>query len=314
MSDQTAAVVGAAQAAPDPKLARISNDVEPAVPDAGLATRPVATRRRRGLSVNGAVTWVAAAWILVVVIAGLVPGLLVSGDPAEAQADRVLQAPGETMLGADQYGRSVLALLVHGARSAVLIGLGATTLALLVGTTLGLFAGYAGGWLDMVIGRLVDVLMSFPGVLLALVIAAALGPTTTNLVIAVGIAAVPQFARVMRSQTMTVRDRLYVEAARASGYSQPRIILRHILPNAIGPIVVLATLTIGVAIVLAASLSFLGLGPHQDLPDWGQLLAQGQPYLESAWWMSTFSGLAITLTVICLSVLGDALSDKFEEG
>lgn len=156
--------------------------------------------------------------------------------------------------------------------------------------------------------------MAFPGVLMALIIAAALGPTTTNLVLAVGIAAIPQFARVMRSQTMAVRGRLYVEAARATGLSQGRIILRHILPNAIAPIVVLATLTIGVAIVLAASLSFLGLGPHKDIPDWGQLLAMGQPYLSSAWWMSTFAGLAVTITVISISVLGDSLSDKFEEG
>lgn len=307
MSDQTTAVVTAVQTAEAPVQA-----VAGTVPVVAAADAP--NRRRRKTSVNSVITSLAAVWILVVVVAALIPTLLVQGDPAAPNVERVLQEPGQTLLGADQYGRSVLGLLVHGARSAVLIGLGATVLALVVGTTLGLMAGYAGGWVDMLIGRLVDILMAFPGVLLALVIAAALGPTTTNLVIAVGIAAIPQFARVMRSQTMTVRDRLYVEAARASGYSQARIILRHILPNAIAPIVVLATLTIGVAIVLAASLSFLGLGPHKDLPDWGQLLAQGQPYLESAWWMSTFPGLAITLTVICLSVLGDSLSDKFEEG
>ncbi|MBO1030644.1 ABC transporter permease [Tessaracoccus sp. SD287] len=307
MSDQTTAVVTAVQTAEAPVQA-----VAGTVPVVAAADAP--KRRRRKTSVNSVITSLAAVWILVVVVAALIPTLLVQGDPAAPDVERVLQEPGQTLLGADQYGRSVLGLLVHGARSAVLIGLGATVLALVVGTTLGLMAGYAGGWVDMLIGRLVDILMAFPGVLLALVIAAALGPTTTNLVIAVGIAAIPQFARVMRSQTMTVRDRLYVEAARASGYSQARIILRHILPNAIAPIVVLATLTIGVAIVLAASLSFLGLGPHKDLPDWGQLLAQGQPYLESAWWMSTFPGLAITLTVICLSVLGDSLSDKFEEG
>ena len=306
MSDQTTAVVTAVQVSDAPV-----QSVAGVTPVTGAT--PV-KRRRRKTSVNNVITAVAAVWILIVVVAALIPGLLVQGDPAAPQVERVLQEPGQTLLGADQYGRSVLGLLVHGARSAVLIGLGATVLALVVGTTVGLLAGYAGGWVDMVIGRLVDILMAFPGVLLALVIAAALGPTTTNLVIAVGIAAIPQFARVMRSQTMTVRDRLYVEAARASGYSQARIILRHILPNAIAPIVVLGTLTIGVAIVLAASLSFLGLGPHKDLPDWGQLLAQGQPYLESAWWMSTFPGLAITLTVICLSVLGDSLSDKFEEG
>ena len=313
MSDQAAAVAGAAQAAPDETLRRLDTDVD-AVREPSLRESSPPRRRRRRLSVNSMVTAVAAGWIVLVVIAALIPSILAPGDVAELFPERVLQPPGETLLGTDQYGRSIGVLLIHGARTAVLIGLGATALALTIGTLIGLVGGYVGGWVDMLIGRLVDILMSFPGILMALIIAAALGPTTTNLVIAVGIAAIPQFARVMRSQTMTVRDRLYVEAARASGFSQLRIILRHILPNAIGPIVVLATLTIGVAIVLAASLSFLGLGAHKDLPDWGQLLAMGQPYLNSAWWISTFSGLAITLTVICLSVLGDALSDKFEEG
>lgn len=307
MSDQTAALVGATQAAEDQLLA---TDTTPVVPI--RATTP--TKRRRRVSVNTVITVIAAVWIAIVVIAALIPGILAPGDVGKLFPERVLQAPGETLLGTDQYGRSIAVVLIHGARTAVLIGLGATAIALVIGTLIGLIGGYSGGWVDMVIGRFVDILMSFPGILMALIIAAALGPTTTNLVIAVGIAAIPQFARVMRSQTMTVRDRLYVEAARASGFSQMRIIMRHIMPNAIGPIVVLATLTIGVAIVLAASLSFLGLGAHSDMPDWGQLLAQGQPYLNTAWWMSTFSGLAITITVICLSVLGDALSDKFEEG
>ncbi|MGD7732984.1 ABC transporter permease [Propionibacteriaceae bacterium G57] len=307
MSDQAATIVAAGQAADTP--------VPPADTTPVATTEiPVVKRRRRNVTVNGVITWVAAVWIAIVVIAALVPGLIAPGDQTQLHPERVLQAPGDTLLGTDQYGRSVLTLLIHGARTAVLIGLGATALALVIGTTIGLLAGYAGGWVDMVIGRLVDILMSFPGVLMALVIAAALGPTTRNLVLAVGIAAIPQFARVMRSQTMTVRDRLYVEAARASGFSRTRIILRHILPNAIAPIVVLGTLTIGVAIVLAASLSYLGLGEVRDIPDWGQLLAQGQPYLGSAWWISTFSGLAVTITVICLSILGDALSDKFEEG
>jgi len=273
------------------------------------------TRRRRRVRVSTVVTWVAAVWITLVVLAALVPSLIAPGDVTRLDPERVLQAPGvSSPLGTDQYGRGILTMLVHGARTAVLIGLGATAVALVFGTVIGLLAGYAGGWVDMVIGRLIDILMSFPGVLMALIIAAALGPTTKNLVLAVGISAIPQFTRVMRYQTMTVRDRLYVEAARASGFSTARIIGRHILPNAIAPIMVLGTLTIGVAIVLAASLSFLGLGPLKEVPDWGQLLAQGQPYLNNAWWISTFSGLAVTITVICISVLGDALSDKFEEG
>lgn len=271
-------------------------------------------RRRRRSAVSGAsiVTVIALLWILAVLMAAVVPGLLAPDDPTRLRADRVLQAPGATPLGTDQYGRSVLTLLVHGAGTAMLIGLLSTLVAVVIGGALGLVAGYAGGVPDMLIGRLVDMLMCFPGVLLALVIATALGPTTTNLIIAVGIAAVPSFARVMRGQVLSVRSRLFVEAARSNGFGQTRILLRHVLPNSLTPIVVLATVSVGTAIVVAASLSFLGLGPKSDVPDWGQLLATGQPYLSSAWWISTFAGLALTLTVIAISLLGDWLRDRMD--
>lgn len=282
------------------------------VVDVAVAAALPHPRRRSAVSGASIVTVIALLWILAVLAAAAVPGLLAPDDPTQLQSDRVLQAPGATPLGTDQYGRSVLTLLVHGAGTAMLIGLLSTLVALVIGGALGLVAGYAGGVLDMLIGRLVDVLMCFPGVLLALVIATALGPTTTNLIIAVGIAAVPSFARVMRGQVLSVRSRLFIEAARSNGFGQARILLRHVLPNSLTPMVVLATVSVGTAIVVAASLSFLGLGPKSDVPDWGQLLATGQPYLSGAWWISTFAGLTLTLTVIAISLLGDWLRDRMD--
>lgn len=288
---------------------------ETTVADTRLASiRGQITGRGRGGIGNRIFNFISVIWLLFVVVCALFPSLLSSNDPQTLQPQRVLQAPGGTLLGTDQYGRSVLTLLIYGARTAVIIGVVSMLIALLIGSAIGLIAGYLGGVVDMLIGRLLDILMSFPGILMALIITAALGPTTRNLIIAVGISTIPQFARVMRAQTIAVRGRLYVEAARASGYSQRRIILAHIVPNAIAPIVVLATLTVGIAIVLAASLSFLGLGPKSIVPDWGQLLSVGQPYLSTAWWISTFAGLMITLTVIATSILGDSLSDRLERG
>jgi peptide/nickel transport system permease protein len=177
---------------------------------------------------------------------------------------------------------------------------------------LGLLAGYLGGVVDTVLARLVDILMCFPGVLLALVITAGLGASRLNLILGVAVATMPMFARVMRGQVMAVRGRLFVQAARATGLPRTRVLLRHVLPNAIAPVVVLATVTVGTSIVLAASLSFLGLGPSSDVPDWGQLLSSGQPYLANAWWVSTFPGVALTLVVISVSLLGDWLRDRMD--
>jgi peptide/nickel transport system permease protein len=268
---------------------------------------------RPALPVSTATLAVSLIWMGVVLVAALIPGVLTSDNPTALQPERVLQPPGQaTLLGTDHVGRSVATMLLYGARSALIVGLFATIFGVLVGGVLGLVGGYLGGWVDMLIGRLIDILMCFPGVLLALIITSALGATTRNLTIAVGIATVPGFCRVMRGQVMTVRGRLFVEAARSNGFRSSRIVFRHILPNAVAPTVVLATVSIGTAIVVAASLSFLGLGPHKDIPDWGQLLAEGQPYLASAWWVTTFPGIALTLTVIAVSLIGDWLRDRLD--
>jgi peptide/nickel transport system permease protein len=273
----------------------------------------VVARKKTPLTASSIAFRLSAAWLAIVAFAALVPRVFGSDADLKLSPSRSLSPPGDVfLLGADLYGRSMVALLAYGARAALAIGLCATATGLILGGIAGLVAGYAGGAVDMAIGRVVDVLMCFPGVLLALIITAALGPTTTNLVIAVGISMSPQFQRLVRGQVLAVRGRLFVEAARAGGAHPVRILVRHVLPSAASATLVLATLSIGVSVIAAASLSFLGLGPASGRPDWGQLLALGQPYLAQAWWISTLPGVVLTLTVIAVSLCGDALRDRQE--
>jgi peptide/nickel transport system permease protein len=266
----------------------------------------------RGASAARVVLVLALAWLAVILACVVVPSLIAPGDPLEIHPDRILQAPGATLFGTDQFGRSVFDLLVHGARISIFIGVAATVLSLIIGGGIGMIAGYWGGRLDMIVGRLIDILMCFPGILLALVIAAALGPSVQNIIIAVGIGNIPSFARVMRSQVIAVRSRLFIEAAHATGLSHTRILRTHILPNSLAPMIVLATIEIGSSIVAAAALSFLGAGASSGIPDWGTTIADGQQFLSVAWWITTIAGIALTLTVIALSILGDWLRDRLD--
>ncbi len=278
----------------------------------------IATRRRRQvgrvLSANRIMLGLSLGFVGLIVLASAFPGILSPGDPLALHSERVLEGPGETLLGTDQYGRSVFGLIVHGSRVSAMVGLAAVALACVTGSLIGLVAGFFGGRIDGLLGRVVDVLMCFPGILLALIVAAALGPSTRNLILSVALATMPIFARVSRGQVISMRGRLFVTAARAAGVPTRRLLVRHIVPNSLTPIVVLATVSVGTSIVIAASLSYLGVGPQNELPDWGQLLSSGQPYLSGAWWISTFPGLVITLTVIAVSILGDWLRDRLEQG
>jgi len=275
-------------------------------------------RRVRGLGIGGSrvgntLAVVSAVWLAITVVALLVPGLIGPGDPTALRPALVFQPPSlENPLGTEQYGRSVYLLLVHGARSAMTVGIAATAIAVIAGSLIGLVAGYLGGWVDAVIGRMLDVLMSIPGVLLALLVTASAGSSLTALIVSVGIAFVAGFARVMRAQVLATRERVYVDAARSVGFSGARILFRHVLPNAFAPVLGLATVAVGEAILVASALSFLGLGPRLDVPDWGQLLASGQPFLVQAWWVSTFAGITISTTVVAVSLLGDWLRDRVE--
>ena len=232
-------------------------------------------------------------------------------DPYDQDLSAALTPPGsEHWFGADQYGRDVFSRVLYGTRYALLAILVADGLALVLGAAMGLAAGFAGGAVDAAIMRCVDVLLAFPYLLLALVIVAAIGPSLVNSLIAIGIVYAPQYARMMRGQVLAVRELDFVQAATSTGARPLRVVLRHVLPNCIGPVLVLATLQAGSVVVETAGLSFLGLGAQPPSPDWGALLADGHEYFLSAWWIATFPGAAILVTVLGFNLLGDALRDQ----
>ena len=234
-------------------------------------------------------------------------------DPVKTSPRDALQPPGSRyLLGSDQFGRDVASRVLHGARISLTVGLMAVSIAVAVGAPLGLVSAYYGGRLDALVMRVMDVLLAFPGILLALTIVSVLTPGLTNVMIAVGLSAVPGYARLVRASVLSARENLYVEAARALGGRDLGILGRYILPNVVAPIIVTATLGLGTAILSAAALSFLGLGSQPPQPEWGRMLSEGRDYLREAWWISTFPGLGIMLTVLGMNLLGDGLRDVLD--
>lgn len=231
-------------------------------------------------------------------------------DPNAQDYRAVLQGPSAAhWLGTDHTGRDMLSRLIYGSRVALSIGFTAVGLAVLLGGLLGLIAGYARGLVDEAIMRVMDALLSFPSVLLALGIMAALGPGVNTIIIAIAIADLPMFARITRSQVLTVRERDFVVATRALGAGPARIIFRHIVPHITGPVAVMATIQVGHAILTEAALSFLGLGIQPPTASWGAMMRNGFSYMERAPWLAAFTGLAILLTVLALNLAGDVLRD-----
>jgi peptide/nickel transport system permease protein len=262
--------------------------------------------RRTPARVGLAITF---AFLLLTVIASV----LAPYDPLDQDLSSALTAPSvDHWFGTDQYGRDMLTRVMYGTRTALLAVVVADGLALVLGCAMGLVAGFFGGRVDSVVMRVVDVMLAFPYLLLALIIVAALGPGLTNSMIAIGIVYTPQYARLIRGQVLAVRHADYVRAARAVGAGRLRIMLRHVLPNSFTPILVMATLQAGAVVVETAGLSFLGLGAQPPSPDWGALLADGQSYFLTAWWIATFPGLAIFIVVLGFNLLGDALRDHFD--
>jgi len=213
------------------------------------------------------------------------------------------------LLGTDQLGRDLLSRLIFGSRVTLEIGLSAVAVALLVGATAGLVAGYFGSWIDNALMRLADIQFAFPSILLAIAVIGVLGIGLGNLVIVLALTGWVQYARVMRAQVLSLREKEYVEAARTLGARAGRIMVRHILPNTLSALVVLATLQFAQVIITEAALSFLGLGVPLNTPSWGGMLNDGQSYMGSAWWVATFPGLAISLTVLAVNLMGDWLGD-----
>lgn len=224
-----------------------------------------------------------------------------------------LQGPSAAhWLGTDEFGRDIFARLVHGTRVSLQVGIVAVGISIVIGGILGAVAGYYGGKLDNTIMRIMDIFLAVPSILLAIAIVSALGPSIINLMLAISISSVPSYARIVRASVFSIRDQEFIEAAKAIGASNTRIIFRHIIPNSLAPVIVQATLGVASAILSTAGLSFIGLGIQPPAPEWGSMLSGGRQYLRYAWWVTTFPGVAIMITILSLNLLGDGLRDALD--
>jgi peptide/nickel transport system permease protein len=256
---------------------------------------------------------VGAVLVLVVAVAALLAGQLAPYDPIALDIEALLTPPGaKHLFGTDELGRDIFSRVIHGTRFALLIGVAVVLIEAVIGIVLGACAAYFGGWTDTLLMRLVDIMLALPTLVLALAIAGVLGGGLGNMILAIGITGWREFARLIRGQVLVIRTSTYVEAARAMGAGDARILGRHILPNAIGTVVVYTTLEMPAALLWAASLSFLGLGAQPPTPEWGAMVAEGRGFVGQAWWVSTFPGLAIMTTVLGFNFLGDGLRDMLD--
>jgi peptide/nickel transport system permease protein len=284
-------------------------DVTPAERVARRPPNELARRIRRHPSavVGGAV-------FLVMVAVALLADLLAPYHPYQdyTVSDSLIQPGARFLLGTDDVGRDILSRILHGSRVSLTVGLVVQAISITVGTVLGLLAGYFGRRVDDVISAVTTIMLAFPSLLFAIVVMAVIGPSIFNVFLALGLVNWPIVCRLVRGEVLSLKEREFVLAARAVGAPDLRTMLRHILPNCAGPIIVVATLGMASAILAEASLSFLGLGVQPPTPSWGSMLAQGRDFIHQAWWMTTFPGLAIFVTILGLNLLGDGLRDVLD--
>ena len=251
--------------------------------------------------------------VLLVIATAVLAPWIAPYDPLDVESARRLESPSSRhWFGTDNFGRDVLSRVIYGGRLSLRLGLVSVGIGTIIGGGMGLISGYHGGWTDTIIQRFVDMLFAFPGILLAMIVVFVLGPGLFNLMVAVGIGQVPRFARIVRGSVLSVREMVYIESSRASGAKDQRILLRHVLPNILAPIIIVGTLGLAQAIISAAALSFLGFGAEPPTPEWGVMLSTGRARLLTAWWMTTFPGLAIMITVLSFNVFGDGLRDALD--
>jgi len=251
--------------------------------------------------------------LLVIILVCLASPLFTKWDPITQDLSSALQKPSAThIMGTDYLGRDVLTRLLYGGRITLMISFLSVILGLLIGVPLGAISGYFSGWVDVVIQRIADILLSFPSFLLALTLVALMGVGVRNLIIAVGIMSIPSFMRLVRASVLTVREQVYIEAARSLGVPEYRILLKHVLPNSLTPVIINASLSLGYALTTSAGLGFLGLGVQSPTPEWGMMLGEARNYIFSHPYMITFPGLVIFVVIIALNLLGDGLRDALD--
>lgn len=271
------------------------------------AARSLATTIRRHPS-----SAIAAAIILALILAALLADYIAPHDPMQISGRQRLRPPSEANpMGTDNLGRDVLSRVIHGAQISLLVGISVALVSTVVGSAIGVMAGY-NRYFDLLVMRIMDGLMAIPGILLAIAFLAMFGSSVTSVIIAIAVPDIPRVVRLVRSVVLSLRELLYVESARAMGAGSPRIILRHILPNAAAPILVQASFLCASAILAEASLGFLGLGTPSEIPSWGNIIAEGRSFIGSAPWLLFFPALALTVTVLAVNVLGDGLRDALD--
>jgi peptide/nickel transport system permease protein len=278
---------------------------------AGTVRRIIGSRRVKLL------LW--SAPVLLFIAAAIFGPALVEYNPVRVNLGVRLEPPGTVLddgsrawLGTDQVGQDVLAQVLQGARVSLLVGASTIFLAGMIGLVAGVIAGFQGGWIDVVLMRLADIQLAFPSILLAILIAAVLGPSIINVILALALTRWVIFGRVARAATLAAKERDYVLAARSMGADSRRLLVRHIVPSTLAPLIVIATVEVGLVIIAEASLSYLGLGSPPERPSWGRSVANGRDYLNNAWWISTMPGLALSLVVLAVGVFGDRLRDYLD--